>query len=323
MKALRRRITRGLTSGLVAVLVPLLQMLPPGLLRPLARAGAWLTWLVPGERRILLANLAFALPELAEAERRRLGRESLRRFLEATLRFWWFARRPALVHDAVRFSPGSAEVYEAARARGRGVIILTPHMGSFDIGHLAMNAWHGPTFTVMREHSVPAVDRALGDGRASTGAQVVRERGAARELIKTLRAGGTACLLIDQNTRPRHGGMFSEYFGLPATMSRAPIALARKTGASMIMAWCVQDRPDQWTTTFEPLVDEPGTIGSDEELAALVNARTEALVRRFPEEYLWLYKRWRYIPPDWDGDRSRYPWYAKTYRDPRDLGSGE
>jgi KDO2-lipid IV(A) lauroyltransferase len=311
-----RRLRWPFSYAAYRLLAGLVCALPSGALPPLARLGGALLYLVPGFRRILHANLAIAFPARPEPGRRALARQSLRYLLLSYLEFLWYSARPAAIARRVHIPPAVAEQLHAYRADRRGAALLSPHLGNWELGNLALNTAGLPTSAVARKLTNPYLERAFTAARTATGAQIIHEKGAVKGMLRALRDQRLLCLLVDQNTRPRHGGMFVPFFGLPATMSRAPALLTRR-GAALATIACLRQPDGTFTVHLHPLLPAGGTDLTDEAIGALINQATEQLLAEFPEQYLWLYERWRYFPPGQDHRRPRYPLYADTYRDYR------
>ena len=120
-------------------------------------------------------------------------------------------------------------------------------------------------------------------------------------------------MLVDQNTPLEEGGAYVSFFGLPATISRAPAVLARRLGLEVVAAACLRTESGFRMVTV-PLPMPVSAYADDQSLLQAIIAANEALVRAHPEHYVWTYRRWRYVPDDCQPDlRARYPFYAKPY----------
>ena len=279
----------------------IIQRLPLGASRAFAAALAWLVFLVPTERRLILANLRLVFPEWDDARRGAVGRRSLRNLILGYLEFLWTWGRPDRLTALVDCPAAERERYAELKRRHGGVIFLTPHCGNWELGLLAGNLHGIPAAAVARRQPNPWLDRAMAGGRQQLGAGLIYEKGAARQIHQTLAAGGNIAMLVDQNTRPHQGGTFVPFCGLPATMSRAPAVFARRAHAGLVFALCLRDEHDRLRLAFTPLpeIAGPGDLPDEAALCAAIARATEVIVRAHPEQYLWLYRRWRYLPPDW------------------------
>ncbi len=98
---------------------------------------------------------------------------------------------------------------------------------------------------------------------------------------------------------------------------------ARRANAPRCVGACVEEASGRYRGIPTPLPRPPAEYADDAELSQEISNMTEALVRRYPEQYVWLYQRWRYIPPDWDPAHGEFPYYAKPFRDPRDRAGAQ
>jgi len=144
-------------------------------------------------------------------------------------------------------------------------------------------------------------------------------------MIKALKEGYFIATLVDQNTRVRDGGVFVDFFGLPATTSRAPAMFARKLNVPIAVGGLIRQGRRYRVFTVE-LPKATGDYADDQELVQDIIRITEELIRQYPDQYRWMYERWRYIPEDIDPEREkRYPPYAEkvtprffSYQAPKD-----
>src|SRR5271169_404274 len=248
-----------------------------------------------GRRRNLArANLARAFPDLSSA-----GIDSL------TVRvFEHFGGVAAeLLHamghrpqDALsRIETEGAEVARAALASGRGVLFLTAHLGNWEWAALGTGALGISSGVVARPLDNPLLEARLTRLRTSTGNFVIRKRDAAREMLRSLRGGGAIGILNDQHARPPDA-VTVLFFGQPAATSSALAKLADRTEALVIPAAAIRIAPARWRLTFEPALDVrmlPEAERSVEKLTASFNGILEQMIRRNPEQWLWLHNRWR------------------------------
>ena len=285
------------TAGLLVALATTLARLPWPLLRGLADALAWLWRRVDArESRVARRNLALAYPELLPSQRAELHRAVLRstaRQALETLRFW---TRPPAQNLALLRSCQGAERYRQAQAAGRGVILVAPHFGNFEL----LNQWlaaQGPLAIVYAPPESAVGDAFLQRVRGADNIRQVRAEGpAVRQLWKALRQGGTVGILPDQ--QPKQGdGVFAPFFGIQALTMTLVSRLAERTGATVLMAWCARSGPDlEFEVRVEPA---PEDIADPDPVVAAtaLNAAVERIARRDPAQYQWTYKRYTLRPP--------------------------
>lgn len=255
--------------------------------------GAVLGWLVfalsPTYRRRFRENVAQAgLPaQAARAAVAAAGRL-------ATELPWLWLRGAADKAPLIRWEGES--VLEDALAQGRGVILLSPHVGCFEV---VGQAWaltqvprHGPMTVLYRPSRSAWFDALVRQARSAPGLEPAPTTlGGVRALLKALRQGRVLGLLPDQ-VPPQGMGVWAPFFGRPAYTMTLVLRLARQTGAPVLLAW--GDRLDAgagYVVRIEPL--GLALEGSDEEAAASLNAAMESLIRRRPGMYLWGYARYK------------------------------
>ncbi len=277
-----------------------LLILLSGLPLPLAQAfGASLGWLMnlfPNEtRRVARRNIARCFADRPPAERRRLVRQSLvqtgRTVAEtAAIWLWPLARVLPLMREVV-----GAELLEAGMARGRGVIVLSPHLGSWEMSGLYLSTRYGIT-SMYRPPKLTALDELMRQARERGGAHLVpTDAGGVRALLKALRQGGLIGILPDQDPG-LEAGVFAPFFGHPAnTMVLLP-KLARKSGATVLF---VYSERLPWGRGFR-LHIRPAPPGIDDadlvQAATRLNQGVEECVRALPTQYQWGYKRYKGRP---------------------------
>jgi KDO2-lipid IV(A) lauroyltransferase len=268
-----------------------------------------LWWAWPQWRHTTLDNLAIAFPDLPAAERVGLGRRALCHAIWNALDFAHLLHAPQAVLKGVALDPVTATLRDGVSQRP--VMMVMPHLGSWELfGHAA--SLHGiPTAAVAHELRNPFVNRLVQRARAAHGLEVILSHGAARGIVRAVRAGRHIGILMDQNTRPNEGGAYVDFFGLPVTVTRAPAVLSRRLGMDVYVGACVRQEGGFCITT-ESLPRTPTAYPDEQSLLQAIMAANERLIRRYPDQYVWTYRRWRYIPPDLAQDQQRrYPSYAK------------
>ncbi len=312
MHPLLRKLRFRLEIILVKLGMAVAPRLPRVAVRGLAAIGGWLAyWLAPGLRRLALTNLALAFQgALPPAECRRLAQASFRNFALVFLDFFWFSRDTAArLRKYVRVDPWLRE-----GLRRFPTIGVTAHFGNWELLAQALAMDGVPVTAVAAPLANPAVDDSFLRFRAAGGVRIIPKQGAVRQLLRTLRAGGNVALLLDQNVKQEDGGIFVDFFGLPIPMSNAAAVLAERTGTSITMVFC-KVAPggyyNLYTLPFWCVWRAPG-----EDVEAVRRATTqriaalfEAEIRRHPDQWLWMYKRWKHVAPGLP--RAAYPYYAK------------
>jgi KDO2-lipid IV(A) lauroyltransferase len=263
------------------------------------------------EARVARRNLELAYPQLGDGERQQLQRTILattaRQTLE-TLRFW---TRPRARNLALIREQHGLELFDAALASGRGLIVAAPHHGNWEL----LNQWlasRTPLAILYRPPESPIGEAFLQRVRADDAGRVTQVRAdgsAVRQLLKLLKAGGVVGILPDQ--QPKAGdGEFAPFFGVPAlTMTLLP-RLAARTDAVVLFAWCerIGADPDSGAPVFALHIEPaPDGLSAPDPAAGVhaLNAAVEAIARRDPAQYQWTYKRYTLRPPG-SGERNPY-----------------
>lgn len=270
--------------------------LPLGALHALGATLGTLLWLIPNKHRhVALLHLKLCLPELDRRERERVTRASLRhigRMLAEAPRLWFGPEQS--VRRLVLEVHGEERIH-AGLAAGRGVIVVAPHIGAWEMVGLYCSQLH--PMTSLYKPQKGAVDAMIRKGRERFGAHLVPSEGSGvKNLLKTLRRGDIAGILPDQDP-PRGGGVFAPFFGIPAHTPPLVSRLAERTGAVVIFTYAERlPRSRGYRVHFLPA--PPGTDAPDRiAAAAALNRGVENLVRQLPEQYWWSYRRFRRRPP--------------------------
>ncbi|MBV8123647.1 MAG: lysophospholipid acyltransferase family protein [Burkholderiaceae bacterium] len=270
----------------------LLSYLPLGVLHGLGAVVGWLNWLLsPSYRALFKGNVALAGLDLRQT------RGAIAHAGRMLFEMPWLWLRPAHRALGQRARWEGVELIDSALAQGRGVVFMTPHMGSFEVTAQAYAeryaATHGP-ITVLFRPAHQAWVRELVDvsrGRAGLATAPATLAGV-RQMIRALRRGETIGLLPDQ-VPPQGMGVWVPFFGRPAYTMTLGARLLQQTGAVPLLAW---GERLPWGRGFVVHVRPGPEIppGSSPECAAqIINQAMEALIRLAPEQYLWGYKRYK------------------------------
>jgi KDO2-lipid IV(A) lauroyltransferase len=270
----------------------LLARLPWVVQRGLGRiVGAFLRVALPKRRRVAERNLAMCFPELDDAAREALLREhfaSLGIGLFEFARAWWGSIAPlrrGLVVEGV-------EHIEAARAQGRGVIVVSGHFTTLEIcGRLMCD--YVPLAGMYRPHAEPAMEWAVLHGRLRY-AQAMFTKFELRPAVKYLKQGGLLWYAPDQD--PSRGDtVYVPFFGRPAHSLASTHQLARLSGATVI-AFQHARRPDGgYTLRMLPVLDAIPSKDATEDTAQVM-AAIETMARAAPDQYLWIHRRFKRQP---------------------------
>jgi KDO2-lipid IV(A) lauroyltransferase len=243
---------------------------------------------LPRLRRTALKNLEMA--GLAGRERIATGAfNSIARLVLS------FARFPKITATNVRqwIQYDGLENFEDARRAGRGVLIATAHFGNWELSAFAHSFLTAPMHVVVRPIDNLQIDGLVEERRALSGNHIITKKDAARGILRALKAGEAVGILVDQNTLPDQG-VFIDFFGVKACANSAFVKLAHHSGAAVVPGYALWSHEEKrYTLYFEPQVEMTGDVQADTQR---VHARLEAAIRKNPDQWLWMHRRWKTRP---------------------------
>ncbi|MEQ1884337.1 MAG: lysophospholipid acyltransferase family protein [Bryobacteraceae bacterium] len=275
---------------LARVVLATLSGTPLWLARRLARFYVLLLDLaIPRLRRTALKNLEMA----GFAGRERIASGVFQSIARLALTF---ARFPHInrdnLSDWIRYE--GLENFESAKARGKGVLVATGHFGNWEFSAFAHAFLCEPMHVVVRPIDNGKIDDLVEHRRALSGNFIIRKKEAARSILRALGAGDAVGILIDQNTTPSEG-VFIDFFGRKATAGTAFVKFAHHTGAAVVPGYALwSEKEGRYVLHFEREVELTGDVAADTQR---VHARLEAAIRRYPDQWLWIHRRWKTQPP--------------------------
>lgn len=264
---------------------------PLAWLHVLGSALGWMTWaLSPSYRRRLNANAALA--GLSRAERRRSIAQAGQ--LVAEVPWIWFMPTGESLGGRVTWQ--GAELIENALTAGRGLLLLTPHLGSFEVAARAAAERFAKPITVLYRPARKAALRELEEtARARPNmATAPASLAGVRQMLRALKRGEMVGLLPDQ-VPPDGQGVWAPFFGKPAYTMTLAARLAQQTGAAVGLAWCERlPRGAGYAIHVVPLDQPlPEDPADDVGAATVINASMERAIRALPTQYLWGYNRYK------------------------------
>jgi Kdo2-lipid IVA lauroyltransferase/acyltransferase len=296
-----------LEYAVVWVMVKLLGALPRGMARAIgAGVGAAAYVLLGRLRKTGLRNLETAFPEKTAQERERILR-TLYRNLGWLLGEFCQMRKYTRENTRGFLRYEGLENYLAARERGKGVLIVTGHLGAWELSSYYHSLMGYPMSIVIRRLDNAKVDTLVNEIRCLHGNRVLHKDDFARGLLAAMRHGETVGILMDTNMTPPQG-VFVPYFGRLACTASGLARVALKTGAAVLPGFMVWEEAEQkYVLRFGEEI--PLVATGDDEADALTNTARfttviEEWVRRYPEQWLWVHRRWKTRP---DGTREEEP----------------
>lgn len=279
-------------------LVGALGALPRAMGRQVGQGIGLVVWALAGRlRRTGLRNLEIAFPEWSAAQRRRNLRatfRSLGRHLAEFCRMSRYTRETA----PVRYE--GLENYLRARERGQGVLVLTGHLGAWELSSFFHSLAGFPMSLVIRRLDNPRVDDFVNAIRCLHGNRVIHKDDFARGLLSSMHRGETVGILMDTNMTPPQG-VFVPFFGKDACTASGLARIALRSSAAVLPGFLLWHEDEgRYVLHFGPELSLVRTGEATQDIAAnteLFNATLERYIRQYPEQWLWLHRRWKTRPP--------------------------
>ena len=271
--------------------------------RPLARAAgiifAWTVYLLHFRlRQVGIRNLALAFPLKTHCEHARILRgefTSLGRQLAEVCKFPQYSIEnidEIVVYDGF-------ENYERALARGKGVLFLTGHIGGWELSAFTHSLHGHPVHIVMRPMDNVYLDRLIRRYRTLHGNKTVDKDDFVRGLLAAMKQGETVGILMDTNMTPPQG-VFVDFFGIPACTATGLARIALRTDAAVVPGFTLWDPGlGKYRLRFDPALELIRTNDIEADVIANTQLFTKVIedyVRRYPEQWLWVHRRWKTRP---------------------------
>ena len=250
-------------------------------------------------RRVGYINLQIAFPRASKRERERILRAAFSSLGVQLAEFCRMQRYSTSTASLLIRYDGLERLVEA-EARGRGVLILTGHLGSWELSSFYHSLMGHPMGMVIRRLDNPLVDRFVNGIRCLHGNRVLHKDDFARALLGEMRAGRTVGILMDTNMTPPQG-IFVPFFGVAACTASGVARIAQRTGAAVLPGFLLWE---PWEKRYvlrfgeELAVERTGDTEADTRAnTARFTAVLESIIRQYPEQWLWMHRRWKTRPP--------------------------
>jgi KDO2-lipid IV(A) lauroyltransferase len=243
-------------------------------------------------------NLRIAFPDWTEAQRKNTTRKMVRHLGWMAAEFAHFPRLTRENIDKVVVLEGHENFLEGQR-RGKGVLYLTGHIGAWELSSFAHALYGYALHYMARPLDNKRLDELVNQYRCRSGNRPIFKNESARVMLKILKGSGTIGILADQNTMPEEG-VFVDFFGKSACTTTGIARVALHTGAAVVPGYAYwDDRTQKYRLRFEAPVDLIRT--GDAERDVLENTQRfatviEEIVRRHPDQWVWVHKRWKTRP---------------------------
>jgi Kdo2-lipid IVA lauroyltransferase/acyltransferase len=250
-------------------------------------------------RRVGERNLELALPEVPQVERTRILR-GLFRNLGAQL--VEFCRMPRYTAQNTRGWIGTEglENYLSAQARRKGVLVLTGHLGGWELSSFYHSLMGHPMGMVIRRLDNRLLDEYVNRIRCLHGNRVLHKDDFARGLLTAMRTGETVGILMDTNMTPPQG-LFARFFGITACTASGLARVALKTGAAVVPGFLVWESAEgKYVLHFGAELRFAESDDHEADILAATqqcNDVLESWIRRYPDQWLWIHRRWKTRPP--------------------------
>ena len=273
--------------------------IPRRLARRLAECFAWAVYLLSRRlRRVGERNLEMALPEFSAPKRKEILQGAYRHLAWQLVEF---CRMPRYTPQNTRtwIRTEGLEHYLAARVRGKGVLVLTGHLGAWELSSFYHSLMGHPMGMVIRRLDNRCLDEYVNSIRCMHGNRVLHKDDFARSLLTAMRAGQTVGILMDTNMTPPQG-VFVNFFGIPACTAAGLARVALKTDAAVIPGFMLWEPVEQrYVLHFGPELDFTHSDDPEGDVLAATRQCNDVLaawIRRYPDQWLWIHRRWKTRP---------------------------
>lgn len=260
----------------------------------------------PRLRRAAMFNLTLAFPEWSKAQRKRVIRRMIQQIGWMAAEFSQFPKYTRANIEKTVVLDGF-ENFDAARRGGKGVLFLTGHMSAWELAPFAHALYGHPLHFLVRPIANRRVDALINRYRCLSGNQPIEKNKSARSILRVLSAGGTVGILSDHNTVLEES-VFVDFFGISASSTSGLARIALRTEAAVVPGFLSWDRARRkYRLRFEPAVELSRTEDEEQDVrqnTARFTKIIEEYVRAYPDQWLWVHKRWKTRPP---GEPEIYP----------------
>lgn len=294
------KIQTALEYAAVRTLLTGLGLMPRRLAVAAGRGMGRIAYVVGGRlRRAGTRNLELAFPDLSARERERMLRGCFSNLGRLLGEFSHFAHATPESLAKI-FECEGLEHLEASEATERGTILFTGHLGAWELTSLGLSALGHHVDFLARRIDNESIEELIEKIRTRFGNRLIDKRAAARPMLRTLAAGGTLGIVADLNTQP-HEGVLVDFFGIPASTTSSLATVALRTNATVLPIFAPWNEERQrFMLRIEPPVSITPSGDENDDVRAMTQQVTsviEKYVRLYPDQWLWIHKRWNTRPP--------------------------
>jgi KDO2-lipid IV(A) lauroyltransferase len=276
----------------------IIKLLPLGLVHKTGFALARLVYpLLKSRREVALRNLHNAFPEMDKQRREQIGFRSFQNISATFVELLWSQN---MTKEGIkkRVCIDNLDLLERLLQRKKGIVFLTAHFGSWELAVQAIAACTDiQVSAIAKPQSNTLVDRMINRWRELYGVKVVPMGVSVREILRTLQRGGIVALAADQ-TAPKES-VTVEFFGRQVPTFQGPAVFCLKTGAPIVLGCTVRQEHGNYIMHLEHVQSDDLVGFSDENVLELTQRQvrmTEEIIRQFPEQWMWMHKRWKHVP---------------------------
>lgn len=260
-------------------------------------------------RRVGLRNLELAFPDSTSPERETILKAAFGNMGRVLGVVSQFTRMDAAkVGELIEYTPDPLfdAAYQKTKADGRGRIILGGHMGNWELGAFAYPTFFEPFDFIARKADNPMIEQMIFDIRTRLGNRQMDKTNVTGSMLRLLRNGGNVGVLADVNSHPKEG-VFVPFFGIQACTASGVAMLATRANAAIVPSFAYWSEEKRKYFYYHEDIIEPVNTGDRkrdiEETTALYTAALERAIRKYPDQWIWIHKRWKTRPP---GEKELY-----------------
>jgi len=260
--------------------------------------GCFAYYFVPIRKSVVFDNLTKAFPEKSKAEKRRIARQS---YMNIGQNLFEFMRTPIRSKTELnkRVIMYNSNLLHEAYQSGRGTLLLTGHFGNWEIMACAIRALGYPIVAIAKHQRNHLVDAMITKYRLSVGLEAVALGMNVREFLRSLKQNKFVAILPDQDAHRE--GIFVNFFNQPSATAPGPAALALKTRAHVIFGVCILVPKGNYHVYLEKIDYDDLSDSNEENIRIFTQRHVKVLedkIRRWPDHWFWMHKRWKTKPSD-------------------------
>ena len=252
--------------------------------------------ILKSRRNVALQNLRYAFPEMDEARREEIAFRSFQSVSATFLELLWY---PNFTKDGIkkRVHIDNIELLKKLQEKKKGIVFLTAHFGSWELATQAISVYSdSQVCTIAKPQSNLLIDRVITRWRELFGLKIVSMGVSVREILRTLQDGGIIALAADQSA-PKES-IAVEFFGRNVPTFQGPAIFSLKTGAPILLGCTVRQEDGNYIMHLVHVPSDDLNNASDETIYELTRRQvqmTEAIIRQYPEQWMWMHKRWKHV----------------------------